>query len=121
MRCRILLLITFVFLTTASAARAQGSLSEERDTKACNHIGYDLWDFLKVLPVRFVDSDPEIGRWKYEDAHTIRTGSFVLHDAEYVSRENKKVNLAYVMRHKGSDWLCYYCSHCNALLRAFEL
>lgn len=75
-----------------------------------------------MLPVRFTGFDGETVRWEYQDEYTVRVGSFVLHrNGQYVSREKKIVGVLYVRQRKDADWLCYYCSHCQTLLRAYEL
>jgi hypothetical protein len=75
-----------------------------------------------MIPVRFTEFKGDTARWQYRDRYTLKLGSFVLHkSAEYVSREKKEVSVLYVAGCMSSDWLCYYCSNCNALLRAYEL
>ena len=120
--CRMLLVTLLGCLLVLATARAQDPDREKGLPKACTHGGYELWDQLRVLPVHFTEFTGDTAWWKYQDAHTVKLGSFVLRQrAIYVSRENKDVKALYLMERKGSDWLCYYCSHCNALLAAYEL
>lgn len=122
MRCRIFLLILSSFLSMAPTAGAQDATFEGEQIKTCNHGGYDLWDVMKMLPVRFTEFKAETAEWKYQDDYTVKLGSFVLREnAQYISREKKAVSMLYLMQRRDSDWLCYYCSRCHALLRAYEL
>jgi hypothetical protein len=90
--------------------------------RSCRHAGHDLWDSLRMLPVRFIEFQDGVARWKYDDEHTVKLGTFVLREsAQYISRDKKVMTADYLMRRKDSDWLCYYCFHCNVLLRAYEL
>lgn len=120
MRCRMLLL---TMLITFTAAEAQGPAYDNKEpARICNHGGYDVWDVLRMLPVRFIGFEGETLRWKFQDEYTVKMGSFaLLDDSRYVSREKKEVSASYVMRRTDSYWLCYYCNNCNGLLRAYEL
>jgi hypothetical protein len=106
-----------------SSAWAQYSTEEKTEpARACNHGGFDLWDALRMIPVRFTEVRGDTALWQYQDQYTVKMGSFILQKkAQYISREKKEVSVLYVMERKGCDWLCYYCSHCNTLLRAYEL
>ena len=121
MPCRMLLLALFGCLLVLASARDQ-NLDNENAPQACNHNGFELWDGLRVLPVHFIDVSGDTARWKYQDQHTVRVGTFVLaKNAKYVSTENKDVKVLYLTQRKSSDWLCYYCGHCHSLLAAYEL
>ena len=107
-----------MFATT----RAQDPTCEKQPAKTCNHGGYDLWNVMRMLPVRFTEFNGETAQWKYQDEYTVKLGSFVLQaNAQFISRERKEVPASYVVLRKDSAWLCYYCSQCRALLRAYEL
>lgn len=127
MRCHVRL-VTFavllpVFLVIAATARTQAPrIQKEPATKTCSHADYEMWDELRVLPVRFTDFQDNTAAWKYQDAHIIKVGSFALYESgQYISREAKKVGVDYLMAHKDAGWLCYYCARCQTLLRAYEL
>ena len=123
MRCRILLSILLGFFLMLSTAWAQ-YLTEQKPepAKACYHGGFDLWKALRMIPVRFTEFKDDTARWQYRDQYTVKLGSFVLPEGtQYISREGKQVGVLYATERKNSDWLCYYCSHCNALMRAYEL
>ena len=123
MRRKVVILTVLGFFVMLSTAWAQYMTEEKpRPAKACNHGGVDLWSALRMIPVRFTEFNGDTARWQYRDQYTLKLGSFILHkNAQYTSREKKKVSLLYVTECKGSDWLCYYCSNCNALLKAYEL
>jgi hypothetical protein len=81
-----------------------------------------VWENLRVRPVMFIEFDGEIARWKYQDDRNIKMGSFLLHGSTgYISSSDEEVSLFYVMQHRNSNWLCYYCFRCNMLLRAYEM
>src|ERR1051325_1914996 len=114
------LLSLFFIVPTAWAQRTTGEKTEP--ARACNHGGFDLWHALRMIPVRFTEFNGDTAQWQYQDEYTVKLGSFALCEkAQYISQEKKAVSVLYVMERKGSEWLCYYCSHCNALLRAYEL
>ena len=117
-----LLLALLGWMLVLATANAQDPGREKESPNACSHGGYDLWDQLRILPVHFTEFNGDTARWKYQDPQTVRLGSFVLRqNAQYISREKKDVKTPYLIERKDSDWLCYYCSHCNALLVAYEL
>ena len=123
MRRRLLLQTLLGFLLMLSTAWARYATEDKTEPdRACNHGGFSLWSALRIIPVRFTEFNGDIARWKYQDEYTVKLGSFVMREnAQYISREKKEVSVLYVMERKNSDWLCYYCSQCNALLRAYEL
>lgn len=122
MRCRIPVLILSGFVMMVTVARAQDPVCDKEPARACNHGGYELWDVLRMLPVTFTEFSGNTAQWRYKDAYTVKLGSFVLSErAQYISREKKEVSVSYVMQRKDSGWLCYYCSQCHGLLRAYEL
>ncbi len=129
MRCHVrpLTLVLLVVFSVATA-RTQTLRSDSAPadtapaTKACNHDGYDLWDEMKVLPVRFTEFDRKTASWKYQDDRVMKLGSFALTDsAQYRSQDDRRVRVDYLMQHKEAIWLCYYCAHCHTLLVAYEL
>lgn len=117
------LLTLLGFLLMLLTAQAQHQTTENPEPAAvCDHGGFDLWNALRMIPVQFTAFNGETARWQYQDEYVVKLGSFVLHKkAQYISREKKEVSRLYLMERKGTDWLCYYCSLCNALLRAYEL
>ena len=122
MRCRTLVLILSGFLVMIATVRAEDPARESRPATACNHGGYDMWDVLRMLPVTFTEFNGNTAHWKYQNSRTVKLGSFVLSErAQYISREEKEVSVSYVIQRKDSGWLCYYCSQCYGLLRAYEL
>lgn len=53
-----LAVLIVVFLVVATTARTQAPQNEKGPAiKACAHEGYQFWDGLKVLPVRFIEID----------------------------------------------------------------
>lgn len=123
MRYRVLFLTFLCLLIACGSARAQQQPSgQEPSVKTCSHGGYELWDGLRMLPVQFTYFDGNTAFWKYQDVYVVKLGAFVFDEgAQYISREKKKVDMLYLIERKDSEWLCYYCSHCHALLRAYEL
>lgn len=116
----------FIFLGLLAvlwAARAQHQVSGEAlERERCNHGRHEVWDGLRVLPVRFIRFDDNTAFWKHQAHHIMKVGAFVVDEnTQYISREKKRVAELYVMERKGSEWLCYYCSNCHALLKAYEL
>jgi len=123
MRRKVVLITLLGFTLMLSTAWAQ-YVSEEKPgpAKTCNHGGFDMWDALRIIPVRFTEFKGDTAWWQYQDQYTLKLGSFVLNKkAQYISREKREASMLYVTERKSSNWLCYYCSHCNALLRAYEL
>lgn len=116
--------VLFVILSVAAAAaRPQEFRSEKGSaTKTCIHDGYDLWDEMKVLPVRFTEFDSKTANWKYQDDRVMKLGTFALvESAQYRSQDDRRVTVDYLIAHKEAIWLCYYCVHCHTLLVAYEL
>ena len=121
-RRRILLLAISCFVVVFGTARAQEHACEKEPAGTCNHGGCDLWDAIRIRPVRFTEFNGKTAQWKYRDEYTLKLGSFVLLEhSQYVSREKQRVSVSYLTKHADSDWLCYYCYRCNALLKAYEL
>ena len=121
MHCRVvpLTLLSLAFMFSTAQAQKPG---ETENLKACNHGGYELWNTLRMLPVRFTEVDGNTARWEYQDAYNVKLGSFVLYgNAKLISTEKKEVDVLYLEQRKESNWLCYYCSLCHVLLRAYEL
>ena len=119
MHCRVGPLTLLSLVVMFSTAQAQNPVEKE---KTCNHGGYDLWNTLRMLPVRFTEVDGNTARWEYQDEYNVKLGSFVLFGkAKLISTEKKEVNVHYLEQRKESNWLCYYCSLCHVLLRAYEL
>ena len=118
-----LAVLIVVLLVASAAARQQAFRSETGSaTKACVHDGYDLWDEMKVLPVRFTEFDRKTASWRYQDDHVMKLGSFrLVENAQYRAQDDKRVTVDYLMAHKETVWLCYYCAHCHTLLVAYEL
>jgi len=130
MRCQVrtLALVLLLVVFSVATARTQTLRSDSGPgdtapaTRACTHDGYDLWDEMKVLPVRFTEFDNKKASWKYQDDRVMKLGSFTLTDsAQYRAQNDRKVQLDYLMQHKDAIWLCYYCVHCHTLLVAYEL
>jgi hypothetical protein len=120
---RMRLFTLLVLLILFGTAHARNLLSgKDPAVEICNHGGYELWDNMRMLPVHFTQFDSNIASWKYQDDYVVELGAFSLNtNTQYISREKKRVDVLYFMARKGTDWLCYYCSHCHALLRAYEL
>jgi hypothetical protein len=88
----------------------------------CKQGGYELWVRMRILPVQFIKFDNKTAFWKYQDTYVVKLDSFILSEkAQYISKEKKLVDLPYIRQHLESEWLCYYCSDCHTLLRAYEL
>jgi len=132
MRCHVrtlsLVLLLVVFSVAAATARTQTLRSDSAPadtapaTRACNHDGYDLWQEMKVLPVRFTEFDKKTVSWRYQDDRVMKLGSFTLTDtAQYRAQDDRRVKVDYLMQHMETIWLCYYCAHCHVLLVAYEL
>jgi len=122
MRRQVLLTLLSLFLMLSTAWAQYATEGKTKPAKACDHGGFDLWNALRMIPVRFTEFKGDTACWQYQDPRTVKLGSFVLQEnAQYISREKKEVSMLYVMERKSSAWLCYYCSQCNALLRAYEL
>src|SRR6185369_1237552 len=108
MRRQVVLLALLGPLLMFSTARGQES-RENATQRICNHGGFDLWDFLRILPVRFTEFNGDTAKWKYQDEYNVKLGSFVLCEkAQYLSAEEKTVDVRYLMQRKESIWLCYY-------------
>ena len=121
MQSRVVPLTLLSLVVMFSTALAQNP-GEKEDPKTCNHGGYDLWNTLRMLPVRFTEVDGDTAHWEYQDQYNVKLGSFVLHGkAKLISTDKKVVNVLYLAQRKESNWLCYYCSLCHVLLRAYEL
>ena len=115
-------LMPTLFLLASINARAQDLVQNTEPAKACNHGGYDFWDAIKMLPVRFTAFNSDSVAWQYQDDYKVKVGSFVFYEkAAFVSREQKELTVSYAKQQKNAHWLCYYCSRCNKLLRAYEL
>jgi hypothetical protein len=123
MRRQALLIVLFSVLLMLPAVRAQqGPPENSHSARTCRHGGSDLWDVLRIIPVRFTDFNVGTVRWQYRDPYTVKVGSFALDEsAHYTSREKKEVSWLYVTECRGCTWLSYYCFHCHTLLRAYEL
>ena len=107
MPCRLLVLTVLSLLVIPAPGRAQYPAPGTEPPKVCNH-SYNIWDAIRILPVRFTEFNGDRVQWKYRDEYIVKSGSFSLHPkAQYISRDKKPVSLVYVMQHKDSDWLCY--------------
>jgi hypothetical protein len=116
--------MTFALLLSAllfvGIAQAQYPWSP-KDSTPCNH-GPDLWDSVKVRPVQFTEFDGDTAYWKYQDNATLKSGSYVFTDqSKFYSVKDTEVNQLYLIAKKNHKWLTFYCDHCKAILRAYEL
>ena len=113
-------IILAVFLILGVAPGSNRATERGHPGGSCNHGGNDLWEVLRLRPVHFTEFDGNIARWKYEDEYNLKFGSFVLlENARYVAK-GREVTLLYLKQRRDAQWLCYYCSVCQALLRAHE-